>query len=181
METLHPTPGIPVAQRVTAQVGREEIAVFLIGFRINKLWKVHKWVPVARAMGRMLKELNEAKDSGLRHIETWPGRTSILVQYWDSFDAIQSYAMDKAKEHIPAWSAFNKAVGSNGDVGIWHETYRVHAGDFECVYNNMPAFGLAAAYDMIPAEGPYARSESRLVQAKEQLPDQQERIKETAV
>ncbi len=170
METLHPKPGVPVAQRVTAHVGRNELAVFLIGFRINKFWKVHKWLPVARAMGRMLKELEAAKDSGLRHVEAWPGRTSILVQYWDSYEHLQSYAVDKAKEHIPAWTAFNKAVGSNGDVGIWHETYRVRAGDFECVYNNMPSFGLAAAYDMIPAEGTYARAETRLEQSSKDAP-----------
>jgi len=166
METLHPAANAIVPQRVTAKVNQDELAVFLIGFRINKLWKVHKWMPVARAMGRMLKELNEADHSGLRHVENWFGRTSILVQYWDSFDALQAYAVDKSQEHIPAWNAFNKAVGSNGDVGIWHETYRVHAGDFECVYNNMPRFGLAAAFDMIPAEGAYARSESRLEQSK---------------
>lgn len=170
METLHPQPGVPIPQRVTARVGRNELAVFLIGFRINKLWKVHKWLPVARAMGRMLKELEAAKESGLRRVEAWPGRTSILVQYWDSYEAIQAYAVDKSKEHIPAWNDFNKAVGSNGDVGIWHETYRVHAGDFECVYNNMPPFGLAAAYDMIPAEGLYARAESRMDKSKEDAP-----------
>lgn len=167
METLNPPPNTIVPQRVTAKVGSKELAVFLIGFRINKLWKVHKWLPVARAMGRMLTELRAAKDSGLRHVEAWPGRTSILVQYWDSNDALQAYAVDKSKEHIPAWTAFGKAVGSNGDVGIWHETYRVHAGDFECVYNNMPRFGLAAAFDMIPAEGAYARAESRMEQSKE--------------
>ncbi len=44
-------------------------------------------------------------------------------------------------------------VASNGDVGIWHETYRVRPGDFECVYNNMPPFGLAAATRQVPATG----------------------------
>ena len=31
--------------------------VFLIGMRVNQLWALHKWVPVARAMPPMLKEL----------------------------------------------------------------------------------------------------------------------------
>ena len=38
----------------------------------------------------------------------------------------------------PAWVAFNKVVAWSGDVGIWHETYLVSAGSYECVYNNVP-------------------------------------------
>ena len=62
-----------------------------------------------------------------------------------SFEDLERYAKDKEQEHLPAWAAFNRAIGSNGDVGIWHETYRIRPGDYECVYNNMPAFGLAKA------------------------------------
>ena len=34
---------------------------------------------------------------------------------------------------------------ASGDVGIWHETYKVRAGEYESVYGNMPRIGLAAA------------------------------------
>ena len=101
----------------------------------------------------MIDELYGAPDMGLKHVESWFGRTSIMVQYWESFEALENYATARDQEHLPAWQAFNKAVGSNGDVGIWHETYRVRAGDYECVYNNMPAFGLAAATKTVPATG----------------------------
>jgi len=154
-----------IPQRVTAEVDANEMVVFLIGMRINKPWKVHKWLPVARAMGRMINELHTAGNLGLRHVENWFGRTSIMVQYWDSFEALEAYATARSNEHLPAWQAFNKAVASNGDVGIWHETYRVQAGNFECVYNNMPRFGLSRAYRTIPATGVYARAASRLGQA----------------
>jgi hypothetical protein len=140
------------AERVTAEIG-DEVVVFLIGFRINKLWKVHKWLPVARAMGRMLKELEADADAGLLGVESFGLVNGILVQYWRSFEDLERYAVDKAREHVPAWAAFNQAVGSNGDVGIWHETYRVRPGDYECVYNNMPAFGLAGATRLVPATG----------------------------
>ena len=40
-----------------------------------------------------------------------------------------------------------------GPVGIWHETYLVEPGKFECVYGNMPRFGLAAAGDHVKLEG----------------------------
>ena len=155
-----------IPQRVTAQVDADEMVVFLIGMRINKPWKIHKWLPVARAMSRMINELFSAGDLGLRHVENWFGRTSIMVQYWDSFEALEAYATARSQEHLPAWQAFNKAVASNGDVGIWHETYKVQAGNFECVYNNMPRFGLARAYQTIPANGPHARAASRMNETK---------------
>ncbi len=41
----------------------------------------------------------------------------------------------------------------DGSIGIWHETYLVEPGKFECVYGNMPPFGLAAATNSVKAEG----------------------------
>lgn len=157
-----------IEERVTAKVASDELVVFLIGMRVNKPWKVHKWFPVARAMGRMLSELQQTRNLGLKHVESWGGRTSIMVQYWESFDALEDYATNKSAKHVPAWGEFNKLVGSNGDVGIWHETYVVKPGTFECVYNNMPRFGLSRAFETIPAVGAYARAPSRMAeQAKE--------------
>ena len=46
---------------------------------------------------------------------------------------------------------FNKRVGTNGDVGIWHETYRSRSGDYENVYVNMPRFGLGKVGTMVEA------------------------------
>ena len=76
-----------------------------------------------------------------------------MLQYWRSFEQLEAYATNRDHAHLPAWAEFNRRVGSNGDVGIWHETYRVRPGDFECVYNNMPAFGLAKATKLVPATG----------------------------
>ena len=151
-----------IEERVTARVTGEEFAVFLIGMRINRPWKINKWLPVARAMGRMIRELATAGDLGLRR-----GRTSSMVQYWDSFEALEADATSRSAEHLPAWSEFNRAVGSNGDVGIWHETYLIRPGNFECVYNNMPRFGLSRAFDTIPATGAYARAASRMAEQKD--------------
>ncbi|MGO9778637.1 MAG: monooxygenase family protein [Streptosporangiaceae bacterium] len=50
-----------------------------------------------------------------------------------------------------SWRQFNRAVRASGDVGIWHETFRVRAGEYEAVYGNMPVFGLAAAARHLPA------------------------------
>jgi hypothetical protein len=51
---------------------------------------------------------------------------------------------------MPAWRRFNQRVRSSGDVGIWHETYRVRAGEYEVVYANMPSIGLAAVGGQTP-------------------------------
>ena len=44
-------------ERLSATV-EGSLVVFLIGMRVNKPWKVHRWWPVAQAMPRMLAELN---------------------------------------------------------------------------------------------------------------------------
>ncbi|MEM7533769.1 MAG: DUF4188 domain-containing protein [Chloroflexota bacterium] len=141
-----------IAERVTAEI-EEEIIVFLIGMRINKFWKVNQWLPVGMAMPRMLRELYANPESGFLGGESWFGNPTIMVQYWRSFEELERYAKDKEQAHLPAWAAFNRAIGSNGDVGIWHETYRIRPGDYECVYNNMPAFGLAKATKLVPVSG----------------------------
>lgn len=155
-----------IEERVSARVTEDEFVVFLIGMRVNRPWKVHRWLPVVRAMGRMLRELSAAPDLGLKHVESWFGRTSIMVQYWSSFEALEAYATSKTAAHVPAWREFNGLIGSNGDVGIWHETYVQRPGSFECVYNNMPRFGLSRAFETVPAAGAYARAPTRLAASR---------------
>ena len=133
-------PGV-INRRMTAAI-EGEFVVFLIGMRINRFWKVHRWLPVARAMPRMIAELAAAPEHGFLGAEQWLGNPTIMLQYWRSFEHLERYAKNRSAQHLPAWAAFNRAIGSNGDVGIWHETYRVRSGDYECIYNNMPLFGL---------------------------------------
>ena len=160
------------ADRLTAQLN-EDFVVFLIGMRINRLWKIHKWLPVVRAMPRMIEELQAEPDSGLLSYELWFGRTVIMVQYWRSIEHLMTYAIDRDAEHVPAWKAFNKAIGTNGDVGIWHETYVVSPGSYESVYVNMPAFGLGKAGTLLPATGNRKTAKDRMGIATK--PDRQTR------
>ena len=75
--------------RMTVQI-EGDFVVLLIGMRVNKPWLVHKWVPTAMAMGRMLKELSmqPAEKTGFL------GFTSFgfggMVQYWRSFDHLEA-------------------------------------------------------------------------------------------
>jgi Monooxygenase af470-like len=135
-----------IPTRMTAEI-EGDFVVFLIGMRINKPWKIHKWLPVFMAMRPMLKELEKHPDSGfLGHIFGM----KVIVQYWRSFEHLEAYARSQDKQHWPAWLAFNKRVGGSGDVGIWHETYQVRAGDYETIYSGMPPFGLGSVAKLVP-------------------------------
>lgn len=148
-----------VPRRVTARI-EGDFVVFLIGMRINRPWKIHKWLPAFLAMPRMLRELERTPDSGfLGHIAGF----RVIVQYWRSFEHLEAYARNPDREHWPAWLDFNRRVGgSRGDVGIWHETYRVRAGEYECVYSGMPPFGLGRAGDPAEAVGDRETARGRL-------------------
>lgn len=122
-----------------------DFVLFLIGARINRLSKLLTFLPIARAMGRMQRELLSDPAHGCLHIDNWFGRTVLSVQYWRSFEALEAYSRSPDAEHLPAWADFNRTVRDNGDVGIWHETYLVKEGQFEAIYGNMTRFGLAVA------------------------------------
>lgn len=135
--------------RFTADIDGDFV-VFLIGMRFNKPWKIHKWLFIVRAMGRMLRTLDEHPELGCLGYRQWNGRTTLMVSYWRDFDALDAFARDSDLPHLEPWRRFNRAVRDSGDVGIYHETYRVRPGDYETVYGNMPVFGLAAAGRSVP-------------------------------
>lgn len=152
----------------TRRTGRleGEFVVLLIGMRVNRWWKIAQWFRVAMGMQRMLTELKEHPELGFLGSESWFGRTTIMVSYWRSMEQLLAYAKSRTNVHLPAWRAFNKLVGTNGDVGIWHESYKSRPGDYENIYVNMPSFGLANAGQAIEATGSYAHAAARLAMTK---------------
>ncbi len=88
-----------------------ELVVFLIGMRVNRLWRPDVWGPAFAAMGPMLTELSSDPDSGLLGYHTTIGdRGPLLVQYWASVDKLYAYAADTEAAHRPAWARFNQRV-----------------------------------------------------------------------
>ncbi|WP_188455515.1 DUF4188 domain-containing protein [Virgibacillus oceani] len=128
----------------------EDFVVFLIGMRINKRHAVHKWLPVFTAMPPMIKELYTNKEAlGFLSMETYFGlRTTVMIQYWRRTEDLLAYA--KGEKHLAAWKDFNKKVGNNSAVGIYHETYNLKRGNYESVYGNMPLYGLGKAMKHVP-------------------------------
>lgn len=143
-------PGIH-AGRVSADLP-DGAVIFLIGMRVNRPLLVHRWLPAFIAMPRMIHELMKQPERGFLGATTWlSGRNVMVQQYWRCMDDLLAYARDRDAEHLPAWRAFNRRVGNDGTVGIWHEAYTVHAAESHVVYRNMPPFGLGAAVGRLPA------------------------------
>ncbi|MCQ8189438.1 DUF4188 domain-containing protein [Streptomyces rugosispiralis] len=153
-----------LAGRMTAEV-EGEVTVFLIGMRINRFRALRSWLPVFRAMPRMLSELSRDEGSGMLGHQVLFGSPRVLyvVQYWASHERLLEYSVAQDKEHRPAWAAFNRRLREGkGKVGFWHETYVVPAGAHEAVYINMPAFGLGKATGVVPVGRRGDRAADRL-------------------
>ncbi len=135
------------AGRYTANYPEDFIVVF-IGFRINKLWRINEWLPVMRAAKSMTKYALKLPGRPLLNSHLVRSvddrRVFFMIQHWKSFEALMDWARDKNLEHRPAMKAFFQRTGYNGNVGIWHEVYKISAGQFEAIYANMPRMSLAA-------------------------------------
>lgn len=148
--------------RYSADTGADGKVLFLIGMRLNQLWRPWRWLPVLAAMPRMLLELQKDPGLGLvgRPRTFLSGRTVLVWQYWASFEQLEAYARSQSAAHLPAWRSFNAKVRDNGSVGIYHETVLLSDATVETVYGNMPTFGLGAVTGAVPAKmrGQTARS-----------------------
>jgi hypothetical protein len=137
--------------RHTAQI-EGSFVVFLIGMRINKVWKIRQWLPAFMAMNGMLRSLFGDPQHGFLGARYGVmGRGPVLVQYWRSFDHLDRFAKDPQEPHLTAWRKFNREAARSGAAGIWHESYVVEAGAYECIYTNMPRVGLGRASELVPA------------------------------
>ena len=104
------------------------------------------------AMPRTVKALHGQPDMGFLHAKLW-GVRIILVQYWRSMAQLLACVHDRDSAQLPALRAFNKAVGTDGARGIWHETCAIKPVQCENVYGNMTPFGVGRAGQFQPASG----------------------------
>jgi hypothetical protein len=147
--------------RYTAELAEDGVVVFLIGMRFNQWWRIDKWWFVAAGMISMLRYLAGA-DDGLLKSHYWVGRTLLYVQYWRSLDELMAFATDSRAPHAKTWREFNRRVGDDGTVGIFHETYQIVPGNSEAMYVNMPAFGLGAALEPVAVGKSRNRARQRM-------------------
>ncbi len=124
-----------------------DFVVFLIGAMVHDPTVASEAAGLLAAMTEMLDELEADPSKGLlgytRHGD--PGH-GVIVQYWRSFDALENYARNPGARHAPVWRAWNRlASDDRNGAGIWHETFKVAAGEYEAIYQNMPVTGLQKA------------------------------------
>jgi Monooxygenase af470-like len=93
-----------IPSRMTAEV-EGDFVVFLIGMRINKPWKVHKWLPVFLAIPRMLKELAAAP--GIWH-EIYQARAG---DYETVYSGMPPFGLGKVGALVPASGRRESARG----------------------------------------------------------------------
>jgi hypothetical protein len=148
--------------RYTAEID-QPFVVFLIGMRVNRVFALRRWLPAAMAMTPMLQTLFTQPEKGFLGGEFFVYWRGVMVtQYWRSFADLETFARNPADPHLGAWRRFNQSVGSDGSVGVWHETYLVEPGRYEAVYVNMPVFGLAKSTHHVPAIGRRETARRRL-------------------
>jgi hypothetical protein len=154
--------------RVSADIDGEFV-VFLIGMHVNRWRDVRRWGPAFTAMVRAIRELGAHPELGcLRAEGGWFFGGPAFVQYWRTYEQLDAYARNRDAVHLPAWRAFNRAARESDSVGIYHETYRVSAGNFEVMYNHMPEVGLLAASGTRPLD----RSSTSAVRMGDRSQDQ---------
>lgn len=139
-----------------------DFVLFLIGARFNHPWNLLRCGQVAFAFMQMMRELEASPESGYLGGESWVGRRTIAVQYWRSLEQLIAYARQPGGTHATAWQKFNQAIGRTKAVGIWHETYLIRAGSYECIFGNMPPFGLLAIGTISEPTGPMGSALLRL-------------------
>ncbi|MFM9107458.1 MAG: DUF4188 domain-containing protein [Chloroflexota bacterium] len=140
-------------RRTEVMVPEEGVVLFLVGMRINQVWRVRQWMPVIGAMRRMMTELAMHPELGVlgASMTFVSGRRIQVQQYWRSLDDLHAYARSREHAHLPAWGAFYRRAKGTQAVGVYHEVYAVPSRGGEALYVNTPVFGLAEVVGNLPA------------------------------
>jgi hypothetical protein len=117
--------------------------VYAFGMRINKPASVRTWSKAIRAtyaIRQYLRAHPERGNLGFRVALLYGGLA--VITFWRSLEDVHEFSRDP-ELHLEAWTWFNRAVREAGEVGMWHEMYKVEPGAYEVIYGNMPRVGFA--------------------------------------
>ncbi len=120
----------------------------LFGLRVNRWGRLRSWLPLARALRRMVGEARRRPDeSGLLWAHQWrDGRVFTVLSYWRDYETAMAWAQDARFVHRSVWRKYNRGrVGDSGDVGLWHEVIEIDPDRLHTIYRDLDRRGLAAA------------------------------------
>jgi len=153
--------------RWTAQI-EGSFCVFHIGFILNGYVPNKEMQQAKLAMESMIKEL-EADPQKFGYLG---GQSYIssnirvgggtIIQYWRSQEQLNAYARDGMRKHFPAMIWSSKTVQLSPHLGLWHESFCVREGEYECIYTNCPQMLLGKASSVVPAVGTRRTARGRL-------------------
>lgn len=132
-----PLTKLVVPGRKTVDI-KGDFVVFHIGARAHK--KLDQFFrEMGDAFREMLQELEENPSLGCLGSEQFVGVTGFfIVQYWRSLDQLNAYARSSTNRHASAWAKVMRVVRKSNDYGIWHETFEVKEGNYECIFGACP-------------------------------------------
>ncbi len=148
--------------RWTVQIDGDFV-VFLIGADLRDPENAGQAGELLMAMIDMLGELEQDPSKGLLGYQVFGAVGGVIVQYWRSFEALESYAKNPDAKHAPVWRAWNRLAKEQiASAGIWHETFEVKAGSYEAIYENMPLTGLQKAGTPVTVDEARASARQRM-------------------
>lgn len=141
-----------------------DFVVLIIGTQVRNPLRALRALRMLAQMPKMLADLSDDPSKGLLGYQTHGfGLYGCFVLYWRSFEDLERFARDPGDRHAKVWRDWYRlAQHKNKSVGIWHETYKVRAGDYEAVYIGMADFGLMRAGNATPIGSRTASAAQRI-------------------
>src|SRR5262249_59019237 len=98
-----------INRRIAASIDGDFV-VFFIGARINRWWKLPKYLWFMTSMPKMIAEVASHPESGFLGWERLGLTTN--VQYWRSLGQLIAYSRRRRQTHFPDLVRVNKEIGS---------------------------------------------------------------------
>jgi Domain of unknown function (DUF4188) len=112
-------------RRMTAEIDGDFV-VFLIGARPDKVHLVRSIMDLGgrRGLKHMLDYLVAHPEKGLLGYQMG---LPTIVQYWRSFDHLESFANDTSDPHLAAWRNYWRRVGQSAQAKTARDRFRATA------------------------------------------------------
>jgi hypothetical protein len=163
VKTAHPI----IRGRYAAEI-EGDFCVFHVGLIVNSQIPTMDLKKIGDAFSAMVAELEaDPERYGFYGATNYiAGNASVdstlTIQYWRSQQHVDAYARDHMTKHFPNMLWTSKMMKLSADVGFWHESFTVHAGEYEGVYVNCPQMLLGKAGRVVPATGRRRTARGRL-------------------